>query len=85
VRFFRATFGLRGIPPRAANLLAISLHAIFIAAMVKGEAFGPSDYSRLVVALASVSMLAAAQRSHRGRAALPALFANACRPPVTPN
>jgi hypothetical protein len=54
--------------------------------MVKDEAFGPSDYSRLVVvALDSVSMLAAAQRSHRRRAALPTLFANSCRPPVTPN
>jgi hypothetical protein len=85
VRFFRATFGLRGASRRrAARLLAIVLHATFIAAVVKGEAFGPSDYSRLVVALAGLSMLAAAQRTRRRRAARPALPANAHLPPVTP-
>jgi hypothetical protein len=85
VRFFRATYGLRGASGRrAAKLLAIVLHATFIAAMVKGEAFGPSDYSRLVVALAGLSMLAAAQRSRRRRAALPKLSANLGSPPATP-
>jgi hypothetical protein len=85
VRFFRATFGLRGASRRsAARLLAIVLHATFIAAVVKGEAFGPSDYSRLVVALAGLSMLAAAQRTRRRKVARPTLSASPYRPPVTP-
>ncbi len=69
VGFFRATVGLGGVARRrAATLLGLVLHLTFFAAMVKGEAFGTSDYSRLVAALAGLGLLAAAEQRRRKRA-----------------
>jgi len=69
VRFFRATVGLGGVARRrAATLLGLVLHLTFFAAMVKGEAFGASDYSRLVAVLAGLGLLAAAEQRRRKRA-----------------
>ena len=66
VRWFRQTCGLRGSRARrACALLSLVVHGSFAAAMIKGEAFGPSDYSRLVATLAFLGLLAASQRPHR--------------------
>jgi hypothetical protein len=43
---------------RAATVLAFVLHMTFLAALVKGEAFATSDYSRLVATLAVLGLLA---------------------------
>ena len=65
VGLFRRTVGTsRRRHRRAALLLAVVVHGTLLAAMVKGEAYGASDYSRLVAALAGLGLLA-----HRPRAA----------------
>jgi hypothetical protein len=50
---------------RAAQLLSAVVQITFIGAMVKGEAFAPSDYSRLVVTLACLGQLAGSATSAR--------------------
>jgi hypothetical protein len=67
VGLFRRTVGTsRRRHRRAALLLAVVVHGTLLAAMVKGEAYGTSDYSRMVAALAALGLLA-----HRGRVARP--------------
>jgi hypothetical protein len=63
VRFFERTFGRgRRRHRRAALLVAWIMYGTFLAAMVKGEAYGASDYSRLVATLACLGLLCARPR-----------------------
>jgi hypothetical protein len=63
VRFFERSFGrARRRQRRAALLVAWIVYGTFVAAMVKGEAHGTSDYSRLVATLACLGLLCARPR-----------------------
>lgn len=79
VELFNATSPLTGTRKRqVALLLAVVVQGTFIAAVVKGEAFGTSDFSRLVAMLACLGQLAVARRravapppAHQAPAVLP--------------
>ena len=66
VRLFRRSVGVQGpARRRAATLLAVVVHATFVAAMIKGEAFGANDYSRLVATLGCLGTIGSPRRRQR--------------------
>ena len=63
VRLFRRTVAVRSERRRrAAVLLAAMVQLTFVAALIKGEAYGTNDYSRLVATLACLGLLAGQRR-----------------------
>jgi hypothetical protein len=66
IRLFRRSIDTRQRSQRrAAVLVAVVMHSTFLLAMIKGEAFAANDYSRLVVALGCLGMLAGLARRPR--------------------
>jgi hypothetical protein len=63
VNLFRLSTHLKGRRKQRAELLVSAvMHLTFFGAMIKGEAFGANDYSRMVVALGCIGIFAAARR-----------------------